>query len=81
LNAAKGPATFVMPLRGVSAIDAPGKPFYSPQADAAYLQALKQSLDPKIALVEVDAHINDDVFAAEVAARLLECIGRGSRGR
>jgi uncharacterized protein (UPF0261 family) len=81
LNAAQGPATFVMPLRGVSAIDAPGKPFYSPQADAAYLQALKRSLDPKITLVEVDAHINDDVFAAEVVARLLECIGRGSRGR
>jgi hypothetical protein len=32
-------------------------------------------------LVEVDAHLNDDVFAAEVAARLLECIGGGSRGR
>jgi uncharacterized protein (UPF0261 family) len=81
LNAAKGPATFVMPLRGVSAIDAPGKPFYFPQADTAYLQALKRSLDPKIVLVEVDAHINDEFFAAEVAARLLGCMGRDAHGR
>ncbi len=76
LNAARGPVTFVMPLGGVSAIDAPGKPFHSPEADAAYLAALKRHLSPKVKLVELDAHINDDRFAVEVVERLMESIGR-----
>ncbi len=75
LNAAKGPVTFVMPLRGVSAIDLPGKPFHSPRADVAFLAALKQELDSRVKLVEVDAHINDERFAAEVVERLVESIG------
>jgi uncharacterized protein (UPF0261 family) len=78
LNRATGPTTFVMPLCGVSAIDAPEKPFYSPEAVTAYLQALKQTLKPDVQLVELDAHINDAAFAAEVVARLLENIGRKS---
>jgi uncharacterized protein (UPF0261 family) len=78
LNRARGPTTFAMPLRGVSAIDAPEKPFYSPEAIAAYLQALKRTLEPEVQLVELDAHINDAAFAAEVVARLLENIGRKS---
>jgi uncharacterized protein (UPF0261 family) len=78
LNAAKGPVTFVMPLRGVSAIDAPGKPFYSPEADAAYLQALRRYLNPNVSLIEADAHINDERFAVELVTRLLECIGHRS---
>jgi uncharacterized protein (UPF0261 family) len=79
LNRARGPVTFVMPLGGVSAVDAPGKPFYSPAAVAAYLDALKQNLKPGAQLVELDAHINDDAFATEVVARLLENIRRQSQ--
>jgi uncharacterized protein (UPF0261 family) len=76
LNTARGPVTFVMPLGGVSAIDAPGKPFYSPEADAAYLAALKRHLSPKVRLIELDAHINDDRFAVEVVNQFLQ-IGFG----
>lgn len=72
LNAALGPVTFVMPLGGVSAIDAPGKPFHSPEADAAYLAALKRNMSSKVKLVELDANINGERFAAEVVERLLE---------
>ena len=75
LNAARGPVVFVMPLGGVSAIDAPGKPFHSPEADAAYLAALKRYLDPKVNLVELDTHINDDRFAGEVVTQLLRISG------
>jgi uncharacterized protein (UPF0261 family) len=79
MNLAKGPATFVMPLRGVSAIDAPGEPFYSPAADAAFLEALKRSLSPSVKLVEVDAHINDESFVQEVVALLVESMNRCSQ--
>jgi uncharacterized protein (UPF0261 family) len=80
MNLAKGPATFVMPLRGVSAIDAPGEPFYSPAADAAFLEALIRNLSPSVKLVEVDAHINDESFVQEVVARLVESMSRRSQG-
>jgi uncharacterized protein (UPF0261 family) len=79
MNLAKGPATFVMPLRGVSAIDAPGEPFYSPAADAAFLEALKRNLSPSVKLVEVDAHINDESFVQEVVALLVESMNRCSQ--
>ncbi|MCC6163023.1 MAG: Tm-1-like ATP-binding domain-containing protein [Acidobacteria bacterium] len=63
LNAATGPTAVVLPLRGVSAIDAPGQPFHDPAADAALFDTLRTSLDPRITLVDVDAHINDAAFA------------------
>ena len=72
LNRAQGPVAFLMPLRGVSAIDSTGLPFAWPEADSSYLDALKASLDPRIRLVEIDAHINDEGFARDAASCLLE---------
>jgi uncharacterized protein (UPF0261 family) len=72
LNRARGPVAFLMPLRGVSAIDAVGLPFWWPEADRSYLDALKANLEPRIRLVEVDAHINDEGFAQGAANSLLE---------
>jgi uncharacterized protein (UPF0261 family) len=74
LNRAQGPVVFMMPTRGVSAIDVPGAAFHSPEADRAYLAALKAHLNPRIRLVEVDANINDGIFAQQAAAALLEMI-------
>ena len=74
LNRAKGPVAVVLPLKGVSAIDAAGGPFWSPDADVAYIRALKATLDPRILLVELDAHINDDAFAQKAADLLLEML-------
>ena len=75
LNRSHGPAVFLMPLRGVSAIDAPGSAFHSPEADKNYVEALRANLDPRIRLVEVDAHINDETFARGVADALMELMG------
>jgi uncharacterized protein (UPF0261 family) len=77
LNQARGPAAFVMPLRGVSAIDAPGGPFHSPEATAAYGAALKRHLRPPARLVEIDAHINDERFARAVADEFLQLFPTG----
>jgi uncharacterized protein (UPF0261 family) len=79
LNRPRGPVTFCMPLRGVSAIDLPGEPFYSPEADRNYFNALKANLDPRIRLIEVDANLNDEGFARQVAASLLEMMGPSVR--
>ena len=45
LNRARGPVVFLMPLRGVSAIDSAGLPFSWPEADRSYIDALKANLD------------------------------------
>jgi uncharacterized protein (UPF0261 family) len=45
-------------LQGVSAIDKPGGPFYSPEALNSYRRAVKTALSFDIKLVELDAHIN-----------------------
>jgi uncharacterized protein (UPF0261 family) len=74
LNRGRGPAAVAVPLRGVSAIDIEGGPFYSPEALDAYRGALRASLDARIPLIEVDAHINDDAFAHRAAALLLEML-------
>lgn len=74
LNRAKGPVAVLLPLKGVSAIDAEGGPFWSPDADDAYRKALRDALDPRIPLVEFDGHINDDAFAQKAVDLLLEML-------
>jgi uncharacterized protein (UPF0261 family) len=81
LKRASGPVTVLIPLRGVSAIDKIGGPFYSQEALNAYRRALKAALSPTIRLVELDAHINDDRFALAAANLLLESLGASIKSR
>jgi uncharacterized protein (UPF0261 family) len=80
LNAATGPTTVLLPLKGVSALDRDGQPFHDPEADRALFDALRRHLDPRITVREIDAHINDPVFADAVADALLASLG-GSDGQ
>ena len=41
LNRMSGPVRFLLPLKGVSAIDAAGQPFHDPEADAALFSAIR----------------------------------------
>jgi uncharacterized protein (UPF0261 family) len=74
LNNATGPVTVLIPLRGFSAIDKIGGPFYSQEALDAYRSAVKSSLNPTVRLIELDAHINDEEFARAAADLLTESI-------
>jgi uncharacterized protein (UPF0261 family) len=76
LNRARGPVTFMMPMRGVSLLDVAGKPFHDPAADQAFLAALKEHLNPSVALIELDAEINDERFAVAAATQLLRSLGK-----
>jgi uncharacterized protein (UPF0261 family) len=69
-SAARGPTAVLVPLRGVSAIDREGQPFWWPEADQALFQSLRNWIGPQVKLVELDMHINDRPFA-EAAAQLL----------
>src|ERR1700736_1410399 len=54
LNRAKGPTTLMIPNRGVSLMDAEGKPFHDRDADAALFAALKANLAGNVKLVDLD---------------------------
>jgi uncharacterized protein (UPF0261 family) len=75
-SAARGPVTIILPLRGVSAIDAPGQPFHDPEADRALFEAIRKGVHGNVKVVDVDAHINDAVFAERLVAELTQMVGR-----
>jgi uncharacterized protein (UPF0261 family) len=73
-SAAKGPVTIVLPLRGVSAIDAPGQPFHDPKADEALFNAIREGVQGSVKVVDVDVHINDPAFAERLVAEFTRII-------
>lgn len=76
LNTATGPVTLLFPLRGVSALDAAGQPFFDPVADGALREALEEHLEPQVRFVALDLHINDPAFARAAVDELLTLIER-----
>jgi len=82
LNAATGPTTLVLPLGGVSAIDAPGQPFHDPIADQALFDSLRRNVASSVRIVEVDAHINDPAFAQALVTEFTAVVSvPGDAGR
>lgn len=74
LNRMEGPVRFLIPLRGVSAIDRPAQPFHDPEADAALFETIRGGwvTAPNRQLIELDSHINDAEFAAAIAQNVRE---------
>ena len=68
LNACAGPARFLLPTGGVSALDAPGQAFWDPAADAALFETLEREVRDPDRVRRVDRHINDPEFADAVMA-------------
>jgi uncharacterized protein (UPF0261 family) len=66
LNRMLGPVRFLLPLKGVSAIDAEAQPFHDPEADAALFDAIRNGWQKakNRKLIELDLNINDPAFAA-----------------
>jgi uncharacterized protein (UPF0261 family) len=79
LNAATGPTALALPLRGVSMLDVEGEDFYDPEADAALFDALRETVDDDIELLELDTDVNDEAFAEAVAERLHEYMREAGR--
>jgi len=73
--AAKGPTAILLPLRGVSAIDREGGPFWWPEADAALFQSLRNWVYG-VDVIELDCHINDPDFALAAVELLRKLLVR-----
>jgi uncharacterized protein (UPF0261 family) len=74
LNAATGPVVVIIPRGGFSALDVIGGPFWDPEADAAFVDALRSGLRGEIEVRESPYNVNDDEFAHEVARALEELV-------
>ena len=72
LNMATGPITVFIPMGGFSEIDFPGKSFWWPEANKAFVDALKKDLRKDIPVVMSDKDVNDPEFSSMVAKKLLE---------
>ena len=83
LNRMAGPVRFLIPERGVSALDAPGQPFWWPEADAALFDALERHTEqtPRRRIERVAAHINDAAFIAAAVRAVREVTGAAPRPR
>ncbi len=77
LNLMNGPVRFFLPEGGVSALDAPGRPFSDPAADQELFRALETMVRQTATrrLIRVPAHINDPRFSAELVAEFRRLFG------
>ena len=74
LNACEGSVRFLLPEKGVSALDAPGQAFHDPEADDALFVALEKSLKQTASrrLTKLPFHINDPEFSAALVRNFRE---------
>ncbi|WP_423069145.1 Tm-1-like ATP-binding domain-containing protein [Devosia sp. CN2-171] len=74
LNACEGQVRFLLPLRGLSAIDTEGGPFRDAEADAELFNAVQRTVqwNGNRRLITLDCHINDPEFAAAAVAAYTE---------
>lgn len=70
LNACDGEVRFLLPLKGVSALDIEGGPFWDPAANDALFSTLRDTVKQTDTrrLIELDLHINDPAFADAAVA-------------
>ena len=78
LNRSESPLILLIPEGGVSALDAPGKPFWDPEADHALFDELERSMrtTPQRQVRRLPYHINDPAFAAALVAAYHEVAKR-----
>jgi uncharacterized protein (UPF0261 family) len=65
INRSTAPFLLVIPEKGVSMLDAPGKSFYDPEADRALFEELESNIQTTDSrqIRRIPAHINDAEFA------------------
>ena len=77
LAACEGPVRFLIPEKGVSALDIEGGAFFDPAADAALFSAIEATIRPTAdrRVERLPLHINDPRFAEAAVAAYREVAG------
>ncbi|TPL92153.1 Tm-1-like ATP-binding domain-containing protein [Mesorhizobium sp. B2-3-12] len=70
----EGPMHFLIPEKGVSALDIEGGAFFDPEADAALFDAIERTIRPDATrrVTRLPLHINDPEFAQAATAAFLD---------
>jgi uncharacterized protein (UPF0261 family) len=70
LNACEGQVRFLLPGGGVSAIDAPGQPFWDPEADEALFTTIEAEVKQtdRRRVERLPHHVNDPQFAGALVS-------------
>jgi uncharacterized protein (UPF0261 family) len=73
LNRAVAPFRILIPQSGISTLDAPGQPFWDPQADSALFDELESAVasSPDRVIRRLPYHINELAFASAVVEEFL----------
>ncbi|UAN45188.1 Tm-1-like ATP-binding domain-containing protein [Serratia sp. JSRIV001] len=68
LNLCNGPVRFIIPEGGFSALDAPGQPFFDPNARQAFAEGLESTVIPTAQrqIIRTSHHINAPEFCSLV---------------
>jgi uncharacterized protein (UPF0261 family) len=72
LNMSRAEVVIAVPTEGLSIPNVPDGPFWNPQADAAFLAALKEDIRADIPVIPYKRHVNDPEFGREVAQLFIE---------
>lgn len=70
----EGPVHFLIPEKGVSALDIEGGAFFDPEADAVLFEAIERTIKPNATrrVTRLPLHINDPEFAKTATAAFLD---------
>lgn len=74
INRSPAPVTVLIPLKGISQIDAEGGIFYRPEIDRVLFDSIKRHTSPSIPVIEAAAHINDPFFSTQLVEALLKLL-------
>jgi uncharacterized protein (UPF0261 family) len=74
LNAATGSVIILLPMQGWSLLSVKGQPLYDPEADAAFIDELRQAVRPNIEIREFDLPLNSSEFAGKIVDAFLELV-------
>ncbi|CAN5296141.1 Tm-1-like ATP-binding domain-containing protein [soil metagenome] len=74
VNRSTAGAVILIPLKGISQISTAGGVFYRPETDQLLFETIKNQVVDPVQVIEIDAHINDPVFAESAVNSLLKLI-------
>lgn len=80
LNMSNGKTILMLPLKGISGIDAKNQPFYGEEEDKRLFNTLKEYTNKDLVTIqEMDYHINDVEFAQRAAQNLIDLMKNNSK--
>ncbi|MER8417558.1 Tm-1-like ATP-binding domain-containing protein [Mesorhizobium sp. M1329] len=77
LGKAQAPVHVILPILGIEEWDREGQPAHDPVGLAAFFDEMRSAIRHPVELTEIDAHINDALFAETVLGIFDDWVARG----